>query len=437
MAAQIELKSKIGGKSGPCSCGCAPCDETSCGLDCVIQPRYFCGQLLTDADLTAGVTWSQGKFRLARRRDGWGVVCGLDLACGPRPGTVTVHPGYAVDCCGDDIVVCADATLDLNKLFQQAPKKCEPGQKQPEVETGQWIADGDVLAVDIAIHYQEQGILAAATLGRSACGQSGECEYSRVKEGHRLTGKMIRRGDGEIPWGLDPQQVAANNWQSELETRFKPLRTELEQFFPMPQVDQIQPALRRWMGKNPLYQFCSLDGFLTSASPNGWLEDHLGHNRPYPALSEIMFLIVQDGVNRFLARACSTCEDEGVPLGRLWLQASVSLGKIQYDVQHIVSLPPYRREQRPDSLPAPLGQVNLGEVIWRAPADARSILARSGIRLTDNDQPINIPDVGQVFDRFQELSDMLFLDVGKTYDPVVYHDPYGVKHLVGVKPGNP
>ena len=150
MAVQNEKVLTSRTQSGPCSCGCAPCDEISCGLDCAVQPRYFCGQLLTDADLSAGVTWSQGKFRLSRRREGWGAVCGLDVTCGPQPGTVTVRPGYAVDCCGDDIVVCGDAILDINKLFQQPPKQCEPGQKQPSIELGKRIENGEELAVDRA-----------------------------------------------------------------------------------------------------------------------------------------------------------------------------------------------------------------------------------------------------------------------------------------------
>src|SRR5512139_1861641 len=108
MPAQTKMRTKTSTRNEACSCGCAPCDQTSCSLDCAVLPRYFCGQLLTDADLTAGITWSQGKFRLGRRRDGWGVVCGLDVACGSEAGIVTVRPGYAVDCCGNDIVICSD-----------------------------------------------------------------------------------------------------------------------------------------------------------------------------------------------------------------------------------------------------------------------------------------------------------------------------------------
>src|SRR5216684_2203932 len=86
-------------QANPCPCGCAPCEHICCTLDCIVRPRYFCGQLLTDADLTAALTWSQNKFRLQRLREGWGVVCGLEVSGDlKQPGTVIVSPGYAVGC---------------------------------------------------------------------------------------------------------------------------------------------------------------------------------------------------------------------------------------------------------------------------------------------------------------------------------------------------
>ena len=39
--------------AGPCPCGCVECEDTCCSLDCLVQPRFFHGQLLTDRDLNA------------------------------------------------------------------------------------------------------------------------------------------------------------------------------------------------------------------------------------------------------------------------------------------------------------------------------------------------------------------------------------------------
>lgn len=55
---------------------------------------------------------------------GWGIVCGLQVFCGPDPqGTerrhVTVKPGYAIDCEGNDVLLKSAEPLDLINLIQQ------------------------------------------------------------------------------------------------------------------------------------------------------------------------------------------------------------------------------------------------------------------------------------------------------------------------------
>ncbi|MGH9944269.1 MAG: DUF6519 domain-containing protein, partial [Pyrinomonadaceae bacterium] len=56
---------------------------------------------------------------------GWGIVCGLQVECGPDPvgqtrRHVTVRSGYALDCEGNDIVLEKPRTLDLLQLIAQA-----------------------------------------------------------------------------------------------------------------------------------------------------------------------------------------------------------------------------------------------------------------------------------------------------------------------------
>jgi hypothetical protein len=76
------------------------------------RPQFFPGQLLTDADLSAGLNYVIEKNKLHNRfLHGWGVVCGLKVKCFPcctghgSSGKVLVEPGYAIDCCGNDIVL--------------------------------------------------------------------------------------------------------------------------------------------------------------------------------------------------------------------------------------------------------------------------------------------------------------------------------------------
>src|SRR5258708_35156071 len=100
----------------PCGCGCTAHEETCCGLDRLTKPRFFCGQLLTDQDMTALVAWTQNKLGLSRFRHGWGVVCGLDVRCDRTyPASVMVTPGYAVGCCGEGLVGCNGYTVERSR----------------------------------------------------------------------------------------------------------------------------------------------------------------------------------------------------------------------------------------------------------------------------------------------------------------------------------
>jgi hypothetical protein len=48
---------------------------------------------------------------------GWGIVCGLQVECGPGPRSVTVRKGYAIDCEGADVIVDRDEPVDVLELI--------------------------------------------------------------------------------------------------------------------------------------------------------------------------------------------------------------------------------------------------------------------------------------------------------------------------------
>ena len=110
-----------GASGGGCACGQG---GTSCCGSCQKQgtprPRFFAGQLLTEDDLEALTAYVTAKNRLhARYLAGSGVVCGLEVACQPcGGGTIRVQPGYALDCCGRDIVVACPVDLDVNAMIR-------------------------------------------------------------------------------------------------------------------------------------------------------------------------------------------------------------------------------------------------------------------------------------------------------------------------------
>ena len=105
------------GCGGGCGSGTVPANLTATAF---VRPRFFAGQLLTEDDLSALTAYTTAKDRLHNRYlFGAGVVCGLWVSCDPcGGGTVTVQPGYALDCCGNDLVLPCAATLDVNAMIR-------------------------------------------------------------------------------------------------------------------------------------------------------------------------------------------------------------------------------------------------------------------------------------------------------------------------------
>lgn len=100
-----------------CSCGGSGCSD---GGSMFVRPRFFAGQLLTEEDLQALSAYVTAKGRLHNRYlFGEGVVCGLEVTCHPcGGGVVIVNPGYALDCCGNDLQLACAQELDINSMVR-------------------------------------------------------------------------------------------------------------------------------------------------------------------------------------------------------------------------------------------------------------------------------------------------------------------------------
>ncbi len=81
---------------------------------------YFTGQLLTADDLAAEQTYVVGKqHRHNRMLHGSGVVCGLLVeATDPPSARLVVQPGMAIDCCGRELVLTDELTIDPSDLLE-------------------------------------------------------------------------------------------------------------------------------------------------------------------------------------------------------------------------------------------------------------------------------------------------------------------------------
>jgi len=155
------------------------------GLQCLCRPRFFPGQLLTDEDLNRLERYVIDKNRLhARYLHGWGVACGLEVVCDPCTSSkVVVRTGYALSPCGDDVIVCDDASVNVCELIDQCRPQtavvCDPPSGAPPTQ----CRDGVEKWV-LSICYDERptrGITAltgstdSACCSGCSCGGSGQC----------------------------------------------------------------------------------------------------------------------------------------------------------------------------------------------------------------------------------------------------------------------
>lgn len=76
------------------------------------RPRYTAGQLLTAEDFTLEQDYFRGKLKRHNRMlHGLGIVSGLKVST--ESGQVVVEPGLALDCEGNELVVCAAQTISV------------------------------------------------------------------------------------------------------------------------------------------------------------------------------------------------------------------------------------------------------------------------------------------------------------------------------------
>jgi hypothetical protein len=128
--------------------GC--CCPTCRGLRPFEQPLFAAGQVLNAADLSSLQTYVKGKNRLHNRYlHGWGVVCGLEVVCDDCEGSVTIRSGYAIDPCGEDVVVAQDTRFDVVKAIRE----CCDSRKSKTGDCDPWAPPPDPGCKDIETHW--------------------------------------------------------------------------------------------------------------------------------------------------------------------------------------------------------------------------------------------------------------------------------------------
>jgi hypothetical protein len=155
--------------------------------------RYFHGQALGAPDLRGEQAYHLEKARLRNRLlHGWGIVCGLDVDVVPKQpcdpddeapssSVLTVQPGAALDCRGNDVIVRNPRPVVLNTLLSKDELRllC----KQPAT-------------VYLTLCYHEQPIDPSRPLLTAACEPVAACQYGRVSETFRICASTTRPDPG-------------------------------------------------------------------------------------------------------------------------------------------------------------------------------------------------------------------------------------------------
>ena len=200
----------------------APATQTCCcpacsGLECLDRTRFFAGQLLTEADLNNEQSYWLAKSRLHNRYlVGWGVVCGLQVVCSECDGWVTVKSGYAIDPCGNDIIVCSDQSFNVLNAIKAC---CTPTQQTANCAPLRYTPPAECQNVPqkwcITIEYQEQQSRMVTPLVQasskscscSAGGSNGGC-------GCGCGGSKSSNGPATSSCGCSSQQAQATTTTS-------------------------------------------------------------------------------------------------------------------------------------------------------------------------------------------------------------------------------
>lgn len=154
--------------------------EKQCEFNNFKRARYFHGMLLSDRDFRDEQSYHREKRKLANKMlHGWGIVCGLGLEWEEGKKWITVTPGMALDCHGNEIVVCDPVKLDLETLL------CPPRTAAlPEDPCREVTAEGKTYYLTIG--YEERMIDPVSVYAPGGGCEEKTCEHSRWQEGFCL-----------------------------------------------------------------------------------------------------------------------------------------------------------------------------------------------------------------------------------------------------------
>lgn len=163
---------------------CGVCETPS-----LERNNYFYGKQFTVRDLMQEQRYLNAKRRIVNQTVlGWGVVCGLDV-CWKSPNsyeTLVVEPGMAIDCCGNEIIICDKQPVE----FEEYKAASEYVRQHPEEEK----------KFVLCLEYYECKT-EPVEIPPEVCDKQNRTEYNRVREGAKLKIKEWEDACPEQPAG--------------------------------------------------------------------------------------------------------------------------------------------------------------------------------------------------------------------------------------------
>jgi hypothetical protein len=335
-----------GGATKPCSCG-----GGGCQADTMIRPRFFAGQLLTEDDLQSLEDYVLAKNRLHNRHlFGAGVVCGLEVLCDPcGGGHVAVQPGYALDCCGNDISLDCRLSLDINAMVrdlrrdqlggydcgdpcsEQQQNLAKPTQPAEPGQPGKPVEPPPPREYSLYVRYCEQESDPVSPYAVDEPCNAQSCEPSRIREGIRFE---LRCPQSASPGpelitsilhcfhdviGIEAMSVDALNLDS-LRTQVAAGVTGAERSF-----KDLRARLLDVVDRSPHLVKCKLrEKILAVPAPVQTPVPGAGppnaDSPATPALTAVFLEVLMECICMALNPPCTPCDDTGVKLACIKVQ---------------------------------------------------------------------------------------------------------------------
>ena len=153
------------------------CKDEHCSYNDIKRTDYFHGMLMTERDFREEQIYHIEKRKLLNRMlHGWGVVCGLKVRpTNPPSPNIIVEGGMALDCFGNEILVCEEQTVDLTVKPCATTAAYDP--------CAQYVPEPQNQALYVVIKYDERGTKPEPVYAPGGSCEEKTCNFSRTQEG--------------------------------------------------------------------------------------------------------------------------------------------------------------------------------------------------------------------------------------------------------------